>query len=206
MNLEKLKQAEALFLQRYPQGFLHPDMLALGKKHKMDKMIEMAQTSFAKSRFKDVKGVASAMVQIVSRSSMISVFEKPRFKDYVTSLDTNELLPLTEGLKDFIHGNQRQGFESMVNALKYAKLAKWSLITLIPNYFAPNDEVFLKPTTVKGVIKQFELEPLQYKPTPTWEFYDWYRQQIAAMKAEIIDTLKPNNAAFCGFLMMSNDG
>ena len=78
MNIEKLKQAEALFLQRYPNGFLHPDMQALGKKHKMDKMIELSQKSFKKSRFRDALAIAESMTKIISRSSMVSMFEKAK--------------------------------------------------------------------------------------------------------------------------------
>jgi hypothetical protein len=46
MNLKKLLQAEAAFFMRYPGGFNHPEMEALGKKHKMDKMITLTQEGF----------------------------------------------------------------------------------------------------------------------------------------------------------------
>ena len=34
MNLERLKRAEEFFLTRYPGGFSHPEMVAIGKKTK----------------------------------------------------------------------------------------------------------------------------------------------------------------------------
>ena len=37
MNVKKLKQAEKAFFKQYPGGFTHPEMVALGKKHKMEK-------------------------------------------------------------------------------------------------------------------------------------------------------------------------
>ena len=46
MNLDKLEQAEAKFFNMYPGGFEHPDMVAIGKKHKMDKMITTVQDEF----------------------------------------------------------------------------------------------------------------------------------------------------------------
>jgi len=206
MNIKKLQQAEALFLQKYPNGFMHPEMEAIGKKHKMAQTITLAQESFVESNFDNVQELAEAMIKLVSRASMVSMFEKPKFRDFVRSLSSRELKPLTNGLKDFLHGDQRYGFESMLSVLKPAKLAKWSLLTIIPNYYFPDDEVFVKPTTAKGVIKHFELSDLEYKPTPTWDFYQRYRTTILEMKEQVIDTLAPNNAAFCGFLMMSMEG
>lgn len=64
-------------------------------------------------------------------------------------------------------------------------------------------EVFVKPTTAKCVIEFFELTSLQYKPTPTWAFYEEYRDIITEMKSKVDSCLAPSNAAFSGFLMMS---
>ena len=52
MNIEKLKQAEADFLDRYPGGFENPEMLAIAKKHKMDQMVSYTQESFGKENFR----------------------------------------------------------------------------------------------------------------------------------------------------------
>ena len=59
-----------------------------------------------------------------------------------------------------------------------------------------------KPTTTKNVIRQFELEGLEYRPRPSWAFYERYRAVIDDMKAHVDPSLWPNNAAFTGFLMM----
>ncbi len=91
----------------------------------------------------------------------------------------------------------------MLDVLKDGKLAKWSLITIIPIYFRPQIEIFVKPTTAKGVIERFELKSLHYKPAPTWAFYKEYRTIINEMKSNVDPSLAPNNAAFSGFLMMS---
>ncbi len=47
MNNAKLKAAEAEFMERYPGGFSNPRMLEIAKKHKVEKMKQMAQDSFA---------------------------------------------------------------------------------------------------------------------------------------------------------------
>lgn len=203
MNLEKLKQAEGLFLSKYPGGFFDPDLQALGKKHKMQKTVELAQQTMKKSQFKDPLAAAEAMSKIISRSSMVSLFEKPKFRDIIPTLEPAALKQLTNGMKQFLYGKQNRGFEDMVNVLAPVKLAKWSLITVIPNYVYPQDEVFVKPTTAKGVIRTFELKDLEYRPLPSWDFYQRYREAILEMKSQVDETLSPSNAAFCGFLMMS---
>jgi len=203
MNLNKLKQAEEAFFDRYPGGFEHPEMEGLGKKHKMDKMIAFAQEGFVKRNFKLPELIIENMVKIVSRSSMVSVFEKPKFRDFARSLLPKDMKTLVSGLENILHGKEQQGFETMLKVLQSGKLGKWSLMTICQNYFRPETEVFVKPTTAKGVIEYFELENLQYKPTPSWVFYEEYRRVINEMKSKVDSSLSPYNAAFSGFLMMS---
>ena len=203
MNLQKLQKAETIFLSKYPTGFYHPALMELGKKHKMDKMISLTQESFSKRRFSRGEYLAEDIVKIVGHSSMISMFEKPKFKNFIFSLSENERQKFIYALKQFLHGKQEKGFNTMVEILKTGKLAKWSLVTILPNYYHPDEEVFVKPTTAKSIIAHFELENLEYKPTPTWAFYQRYKNTILEMKTNIDESLAPNNAAFCGFLMMS---
>jgi hypothetical protein len=63
--------------------------------------------------------------------------------------------------------------------------------------------VFVKPTTAKKVIEHLELENLEYKPQPSWEFYSEFRRQVQLMKQQVDPNLAVNNAAFTGFLMMT---
>ncbi len=203
MNREKLALAQMLFLERYPGGFAHPEMLVIAKKHNIEKATEFSHTSFSKKKFPDTHDVLENWVKLVSRSSMVSVFEKPKFKDFVASLEPKEKNQLVAGLKAMLHGDQAKGFDRVVKLMQMAKLAKWSLITTGLFYYNPTDEVFVKPTTTKGVIAHFELENLVYRPQPDWGFYAEYRAQIHQMKALVDASLSPNNAAFSGFLMMS---
>jgi hypothetical protein len=170
VDRHKLLRAEKVFLERYPGGFLHPEIQAIGKKHKVDKMTELARTSFAKSSFKDTDAVIENMIRIISRASMVSVFEKPKFRDFARALSAADKKLLADGLKTFLHGNRQQGFETMLSILAKGRLAKWSLLTIIPNYYAPHEEVFVKPTTAKGVIASFALEGLHYNAFPDWSF------------------------------------
>jgi len=206
MNIEKLKQAEASFLERYPGGFENPEMVAMGKKHKMEQMVSYTQESFQKENFRMPDLIVDRMVKVASRSSMVSVFEKPKFRDYALSLAPDHKRQLSDGLFAVCYGNEQQGFEEMVDFLAEGKLAKWTLMTVCQAYFRPDFEVFIKPTTAKGVIQTFELENLQYKPRPSWAFYNQYRQAINQMKSLLDPALSPSNAAFSGFLMMSMEG
>jgi hypothetical protein len=203
MNLQKLREAESLFLLRYPGGFENEDMQKIGKKHNVGKLAEYTATALAKPKFRNQAKVLEDIVKIVSRSSMVSMFEKPKFRDYVNGLSRDDREFLAVGFRRLLHGNQKQGFNDLIDVLSEGKLAKWSLITICLLYYRPQREVFVKPTTTKNVIRQFELEGLIYNPRPSWDFYAAYRDVIEAMKKQVNPSLSPNNAAFTGFLMMT---
>jgi hypothetical protein len=76
-------------------------------------------------------------------------------------------------------------------------------MTVCQTYFHPQRDVFIKPTTVKEVIQYFELENLDYHPTPSWAFYEGYRAAFLEMKAKVDSSLSPTNPAFSGFLWMT---
>lgn len=203
MNLKKLREAESLFLHRYSGGFASEEMVQIGKKHNVGKLADYAREALAKKKFASQATVLDDIVRIVSRSSMVSMFEKPKFRDYVNGMNRDDRAFLADGFRKLLHGNQQKGFEAVADVLREGKLAKWSLMTICPLYWKPETEVFVKPTTTKNVIRQFELEDLIYKPQPTWDFYSRYRDVINAMKAQVDPSLSPNNAAFTGFLMMT---
>lgn len=203
MNLKKLREAESLFLHRYPGGFASEEMVKIAKKHNVDKLSEFAAGALAKKAFVNQGAVLDDIVKIVSRSSMVSMFEKPKFRDYVNGMNRDDREFLAAGFKRLLHGKQDKGFNDILDVLTEGKLAKWSLMTICSLYYKPNTEVFVKPTTTKNVIKQFELTELVYKPRPSWAFYENYREAISLMKTKVAPSLSPNNAAFTGFLMMT---
>ncbi len=203
MNTDKLIEAESMFLHRYPGGFDDEALKGVSKRHNVGKLIEFAETALARKQFKNTATVLDDIVRIISRSSMVSMFEKPKFRDYVNGMSRDDRALLAQGFRRLLHGNQEQGFNEVVELLAEGKLAKWSLMTACLLYYRPQVEVFVKPTTTKNVIRQFELDHLVYRPRPSWAFYRDYRDAIATMKATLNPSLSPNNAAFTGFLMMS---
>jgi len=207
MNLERLRQAEEAFLRRFPGGFGNPELIATRvRKHKPDQMIAFTQESFSRANFRPPDRIVQNMTKLVSRASIISVFEKPRFRDFTSALPGEERISLARGLEELLHGREQVGFEIVLEVLKQGKLAKWSLMTVCQTYFHPQKDVFVKPTTVKGVIEYFEMKNLQYKPTPSWIFYDAYRSAFHEMKSKLDPVLSPTNAAFSGFLWMTIRG
>lgn len=203
MNIKKLKQAEEKFLMHFPGGFENPLMLEIKKKHKPEKMTASARESFALEQFENPDAVVKAMGKIVAQSSMVSLFEKPKFRDLLKVVTDDQTAYLAAGLKEFLHGNQEYGFNIMAELLDQYRLAKWTLLTICPFYYRPDTEVFIKPTTVKNAIEFFELKGLVYRPRPTYEFYTAYREQINEMKKHVQPVLQVDNGAFGGFLMMS---
>lgn len=206
MNLKKLKQAEEAFFDQYPGGFDNPELISIRKKHKLDQMIELTQESFAKRNFKLPDLIIENLIKVITRSSLISVFEKPKFRDFARSLPSKDRKTLAGGLEELLYSNEQLGFETMLEVLKSGRLAKWSLMTICQAYYRPQVEVFVKPTTTKDVIEYFELKDLQYKPTPTWIFYNEYRAVINEMKSKVDASLSPYSVAFTGFLMRSMPG
>lgn len=113
---------------------------------------------------------------------------------------------MSSGLEQVLYEDEQTGFEMMLDLLKREKLAKWSLMTVCQTYFYPQRDVFIKPTTVKGVIEYFELEHLHYRPMPSWAFYETYRSTFHEMKSNVDPSLSPTNPAFSGFLWMTVRG
>ena len=203
MNRHKLREAEGLFLSQYPDGFASVELAQIGKRHNVSKMVEFAQTRLTKKHFNNTSAVLDDIVKTISRSSMVSMFEKPKFRDHVNGMNRDDRARLATGFRRLLHGNQERGFNEVLELLLDAKLAKWSLMTICSLYFRPETEVFVKPTTTKNVIRQFDIAELEYKPRPSWAFYSAYRDLINDMKTQVAPSLSPNNAAFTGFLMMT---
>lgn len=203
MNIEKLKEAERDFFMDYPKGFESPEMLEVGKKHKVAKMTELAHDILSMESLKDTETSCENFIKLVSRSSMVSLFEKPKFRDTVRGMTPEEKKQLVDGVKDLIHGNEEVGFNKVLEILKKYKLGKWTLITVFRCYYYPDTDMLYKPTTVKNIIKKYELEGLVYKPTPSYEFFIKYRDAINNMKTHVEPSLSPNNPSFSGFLMMT---
>jgi hypothetical protein len=204
MNLEKLKNAEAYFLELYPEGFQDIGLQPIIKRHNTAKIGEQVRELFAKENFSQPELICENFAKIASKSTLISLFEKPKVRDMVKSMRMERKDMLCIGLYEMLYGDPKEGFETLVEVLSFYGLAKWSLVTLIPYYFYRDKAFFIKPTTTKNILAFFEIEGLVYKPKPSYEFYIAYTSVLENMKANVGAKIShDDNAAFTGFLMMA---
>jgi len=204
MNLKKLEEAEAYFLELYPEGFNDVGLLPIIKKHNTAKIGEQTQEMFAKENFSQPELICENFAKIISKSTLISLFEKPRVRDMMKEMRMERRDMFSIGLYEMLYGDAKEGFETVVEVLSFYGLAKWSIVTLIPYYFNRSKAFFIKPTTTKNIITFFEIEGLVYKPKPSYEFYVAYANILETMKANVGEKIShDDNAAFTGFLMMA---
>lgn len=204
MNIEKLFELQGDFFARYPEGFEDPELLKIRKKHNIDKLATQAREAFAETQFGKVESIIQSMILVMSRSSMVSMFDKPKFRDGIGTLSPDERENLADAMFDLLHGNTEKGFNQFLEQLVTLKLARWSAISTIPFYFDPNVNWFIKPNTTKSILNYFEMDKeLVYKPRPSFEFYQDYSAFLDELKGECDPGLSVNNAAFTGFLMMT---
>ena len=204
MNVLRLKEAEAAFLERFPGGFGDPGMEPIRKRHNVDRLTQFAQENLTPMTYSRPETFCDALLTIIGRSSMVSRFEKPPFREFINSLSSKGKRELTDAFERRLVGRgKRAGFESIVDLFARYKLARWSLVSAVPFYFAPKREAFVKPTTAKKIITLLEVDGLEYHPRPDWAFYDGYRRLIADIRQHLDPSLTPNNAAITGLLMFT---
>ncbi|MDD3598011.1 hypothetical protein [Sulfuricurvum sp.] len=203
MNLEKLKEAEANFFAFYPKGFEDEALLPIIKRHNTEKIGKSVQELFASERFQNPDEIGENFSKIVSKSTLISLFEKPKVRDMIKQMSMEQKDMLSIALYELLYGKKDQGFEIMADILAHYGLAKWSIVTLIPYYYDRENNFFIKPNTTKDIIKFFDLQDIVYKPRPTYEFYAKYTKLLEEMKAQVSPLIGKDNAGFTGFLMMA---
>lgn len=202
MNLKELYTAEKFFLQQFPKGFQSEEMTDIRRKHKFDKVVTFAQEILSEASLRKKKESIANISKFISKASMVSVFEKMRFRDFIKEIDDTTEFELLDAIYDLIHGDEEVGFKNLVYLLDFYKLAKWPLVSAYLAYYRPNNDIFVKPTTVKRILKYLEVEDIKYHSKPTYEFYKAYRTFINTIKYEVDSSIRPSNAAFSGFLMM----
>ncbi|MGD1821796.1 MAG: hypothetical protein ACPKM0_03410 [Pleomorphochaeta sp.] len=202
MNKNKVLEAEREFLSLYPRGFDSVEMQQIKKKHNTQKLHEYYLNAFNKTNFDNIDKIIEEMIKVVQKSSMVSLFEKPKFRDYLRSLSYDDKELLVEGLYSLLFENQEIGFNQMLFVLQDGKLAKWTIISTFLYYSAPSTEVFLKPTTVKEIIRILEIDSLTYNPKPSYKFYVEFRKIINEIKTLWGNKLGNDNAGITGVLMI----
>jgi len=203
VNLEKLKDLESEFLYRYPKGFKDEHFFPTMKKFKPEKLEEFAKEALKKENFSNPNLVVEGFFKTIQKSVMVSLFDKLKLKDALATLNSYEKDMLSIEIYELLYGDKKEGFEGLVEFLAQYKLAKWTLISIVPYSINRQTEYFIKPTTTKSIIKYFDLKDLVYKPKPTFAFYDNYTKILDEMKSNLDGTLTFDNAAYTGFFNLA---
>lgn len=201
----KLKREAQQFLVRYPEGFESEALKKLSSKHKMPQLIALAQSTLSDATVKVPESALKAAKDLIAKSTMVSLFEKPKFRDAVNSFSHEEAQRFTLGLRELLYGDEGFGFELLVGVLAPYGIAKWPIITAFRCYVFPNTDLLIKPTTVKNAIAFFEWRDLAYTTRPNYEFYHQYRQRVIESASQVSPLLSPTLAHFSGFMMMVMD-
>ena len=203
MNIEKLKEYEAEFLEQYPNGFDDRNFSSIMKTYNPLKLEEFAKDALKKENFQNPSLIVNGFLKVVQKSVFVSVFDKLKLKDMIATLNSYEKDMLSIELYELLYGNKKKGFEGLVEFLSEYKLAKWTIISLIPYCINRDEDYFIKPTTTKNNIKTFELEDCIYKTKPSFEFYDKYTKALDIMKSSLDKSLSPDNVGFTAFLKVA---
>ena len=202
MNLDRLEEFEERFFMMYPEGFDSFELVSAKKKHNIEKISKYVRDVLSRENLERGLMAVEDIIKVVSKSSMVSVFEKMKFRDYVRAFDEFQKLELIDAVIENVHGDEEKGFNALVRLLSRYKIAKWPILTVFRCYYNLNYDILVKPTTVKNVIRNLELD-ISYSPTATYKFYNQYRTLINQMKDHVDPRLSPTNPAFSGFLMMT---
>jgi len=203
MSLEKLKDLESEFLHIYPKGFKDEYFFPRMKKFKPEKLEEFAKEVLKKENFSNPSQLVEDFYKVIQKSVMVSLFDKLKLKDALATLNSYEKDMLSIEIYELLYGNKKEGFEGLVDFLAEYKLAKWTLISIVPYTINRQTEYFIKPTTTKDIIKYFDKTDLIYKPKPTYEFYENYTNFLNELKKNTHETLTFDNAVFTGFFNIS---
>lgn len=203
MNLEKLKDLEAEFLEQFPTGFNDAHFFPTMKKFNPEKLESFCKENLKKEDFSNPNLVVENFFKVVQKSVLVSLFDKLKFRDMLASLNSYEKDMLSIEIYEFLYGNKKEGFEGLVEFLSQYNLAKWTIITIVPYYMDREKNYFIKPTTTKNILKYLEIKDIVYKPKPTFEFYEKYSNYLDEMKSKVDKSLSFDNAAFTGFFRVA---
>ena len=205
MNINKLKVLESKFFAIYPGGFDNEELKQRIKKHNFGKVSQFVKDVCSKDALARGINAIDDIMRVVSKSSMVSVFEKMRFRDLVREFDLTEKALVVAAINELLHGDEEEGFTDLYNMLSPYKLAKWPILTVFRAYYYPDYDVLVKPTTVKKVLKYLEIDDIEYSPKASYDFYNKYRKYINLLKIKVDSRLSPHNPAFSGFMMITID-
>ncbi len=174
-----MNNIDRVFLDMFPDGLEDTAWNELGKKHNPNKIFKMFENELSKDNLKhliDIKKYGEVLdisLAAIKKSSVVSVFEKVAFQNFVKYVDRKEF---AEKFYNFLYNYNDKSFEEFVTVLisckkyKNANPAKWPVISFFKAYQNPEEFVIVKPNTVKAVAKFLDFD-IEYKPLPNTNTY-----------------------------------
>ncbi len=182
-----MNNIELAFLEQFPNGLQDENWILLGKKHNMKTIHQIYENEFSAKNMKKLikdkkyKKICELATEIVQKATIISVFEKIAFKNYIANEPIHE--PFAKFLYDLLYNFSEENFDNMVNILeaykgqKNANPCKWPVITAFIALRYPNEHVFVKPTTVKANAKILKMD-IEYKSKPNFNTYTKVKDMV----------------------------
>ena len=191
-----------LFLLRFPNGLDDEEFLELGKKHKSSsKILEMVKNEIDLESFQlednyHVSKNIGLIIKMVTKSTMVSVFEKVAFKNYLA--DPLVHVSFLQSLYAMLKNLNEDTMAEFVGVLNYRRLdsskkvATWPIVTFFLIYFDEYNEVYIKPTTIRRLAKLLEFD-IKYESTPNYMTYQRVKEMVMAFKKQSILVKNENN-------------
>ena len=172
------------------------------KQFNPEKLEQMTKELLHKDNFAQPDIVCENYVKIISKAAVISFYDKLKLKDAIKDMGMYEKDMFSIALYDILHGNKSAGFDTFVEILSEYKLAKWTLISIVPYFMNRKKEYFIKPTATKDIIRYLELKNVEYKPKPSFKFYKEYKKNLNEIKKNVPKKLTTDNICLTGFLRL----
>ncbi|MEG0283164.1 MAG: hypothetical protein RR543_00200 [Erysipelotrichales bacterium] len=181
---------DEMFLKLYPDGLQDISFIEASKRHKVNNRILKKVEAFDIERLMEqypptVADNIQFITKLLTSCSMVSVFEKVAFKNYIADKKLQE--DFLTSLYEMLNELNEDSFNNFVRVLSLKKadsktnVAKWPIITFFLSFFNPKAEVFIKPTTMKKVAQLLEYD-IKYSPTLNYQTYTLARDMVMQYK------------------------
>lgn len=175
-----MNEADFAFLQKFPNGLEDDLWLSMGKKHNPDRITKALNEEFSKQKLKeqlqkkDYKTICETALKLLRRATVVSVFEKVAFTNYLAHEEVHE--DFSKALYNLYYKFSEESFKEFVLVLaryrkeKNSNACKWTVVTFFLAFKEPDKYVFVKPTTTKAIAVALKTD-IDYSPYPTYSTY-----------------------------------
>jgi hypothetical protein len=94
-------------LDTYTGGFGNPHFTNAMKKHSLDKLTKLAHETLGIEALQDTDSAMENFGKILGRSTMLSMFEKPKVKEFIRDLSIRGKKQLAMGLGNMLQDSMR---------------------------------------------------------------------------------------------------